>query len=277
MVSAERVIQASVMREVNIFTFAMPTTFCILNVFQSSPSLMEANDDAVAAASRIEIMGGPMRGTVWCEPCNPYYFWSVTNGMRASCCARKRLKSIIFIMTKQGDVTVTKIGSSISGLPRIGKPILFCPTPLYQYRIRDDSLLTEARKSYLEIINYIREKHKNLYAPEQLITFKRTHAPALIVCCSPAERVELEAELEAQTFKDWGLFDNNNEAVAQQACYKLYCSTIENIQRLPIEALESAMMALEGNPRARHCVIGVKQNRHVMVRQRGQRSPLRNA
>jgi hypothetical protein len=36
------------------------------------------------------------------------------------------------------------------------KPILFCPAPLYQYRIRDDSLLTEARKSYLEIINYIR-------------------------------------------------------------------------------------------------------------------------
>src|SRR5262245_8318750 len=35
-------------------------------------SLMEANDDAVAAACRIEIMGGPMRGTIWCEPCNPY-------------------------------------------------------------------------------------------------------------------------------------------------------------------------------------------------------------
>jgi hypothetical protein len=93
-------------------------------------------------------------------------------------------------------------------------------------------LLTEARKSYLEIINYIREKHKNFYAPERLITFKRAHAPALIVYCSSAERVELETELETQTFKDWVLFTDNNEAAVQQACYKLYCSTIESIQRL---------------------------------------------
>ena len=135
----------------------------------------------------------------------PIYFWSVTNGMRASCCARKRLKSIIFIMTKQGDVTVTKIGSSISGLPDWESRFCFALTHFINIAFAMILCLAKARKSYLEIINYIREKHKNLYAPEQLITFKRNHAPALIVCCSPAERVELEAELEAQTFKDWDL------------------------------------------------------------------------
>ena len=222
-------------------------------------SLMEANNDAVAAASRIEIMGGPMRGTIWCEPCNPYLIL-VSNQWDAGIMLRQEAiekYNLYYDETRRcHGYEDWELHIRLAGL---GKPILFCPTPLYQYRIRDDSLLTKARKSYLEIINYIREKHKNLYAPEQLITFKRNHSPALIVCCSPAERVELEAELEAQTFKDWGLFDNKDKAVAQQACYELYCSPTENIQRLPIEGLESAMMALEGNPRARHCVVGVKQ------------------
>ena len=78
-------------------------------------------------------------------------------------------------------------------LARTGQPILFYPGALYQYRIRDNSLLSDARKSYIEILDYVREKHKDLYAPQQLISFKRAHAPALIVCCSPSERVELEA------------------------------------------------------------------------------------
>jgi glycosyltransferase involved in cell wall biosynthesis len=136
-------------------------------------------------------------------------------------------------------------------------------------------LLTEARKNYLEIINYIREKHKNLYDPERLITFKRAHAPALIVSCSPTEGVELETELETQTFKDWVLFTDNNTDAVQQACYKLYCSTTESIQRFPIEALESAIMALEGNPEARHCVIGVKQNGMSWFASGGEISPSR--
>ena len=237
--------------------------------------LMEANDDAVAAASRIEIMGGPMRGTVWCEPCNPYLLL-VSNQWDAGIMLRHQTiekYNLYYDETRRcHGYEDWELHIRLAGT---GKPILFCPVPLYRYRIRDDSLLTEARKSYLEIINYIRQKHKNLYAPERLITFKRAHAPALIVCCSPAERVELETELETQTFKDWVLFANNNEAAVQQACYKLYCSTIESIQRLPIEALESAMMALEGNPRARHCVIGVKQNGMSWFASGGKISPSR--
>jgi glycosyltransferase involved in cell wall biosynthesis len=80
--------------------------------------LMEAQDDAIAATSRIRILGGPMRGTMCVNHAIPIYSWSVTNGTRASCCATKRLEGTIFIMTKQDDVTVTKIGSSTSGSPK---------------------------------------------------------------------------------------------------------------------------------------------------------------
>ena len=237
--------------------------------------LMEAQDDAIAATSRIRILGGPMRGTVWCEPCNPYLLL-VSNQWDAGIMLRHEA---IGKYNLYYDETRRCHGYEDwelhIRLAETRKPILFCPAPLYQYRIRDDSLLTEARKSYLEIINYIRKKHKNFYAPERLITLKRAHAPALIVYCSSAERVELETELETQTFKDWVLFTDNNEAAVQQACYKLYCSTIESIQRLPIEALEGAMIALEGNPGARHCVIGVKQNGMSWFASGGEISPSR--
>ena len=236
--------------------------------------LMEAQEDAVAATSRIRILGGPTGGTVWCEPCNPYLLL-VSNQWDAGIMLRHdaiEKHNLYYDETRR--CHGYEDWELHIRLAETRKPILFCPTPLYQYRIRYDSLLTEARKSYLEIINYIREKHSNLYAPERLITLKRAHAPALIVHCSPAERIELETELENQTFKDWTLFTDNNEAV-QQGCYKMYCSTIENIQRLPSEALESAMIALEGNPGARHCVIGVKQNGMSWFASGGEISPSR--
>jgi hypothetical protein len=67
-------------------------------------------------------------------------------------------------------------------LARTRQPILFYPNALYQYRIRDNSLLSDARKRHIEILDYVREKHNDLYAPQQLISVKRSHAPALIVC-----------------------------------------------------------------------------------------------
>jgi glycosyltransferase involved in cell wall biosynthesis/GT2 family glycosyltransferase len=234
--------------------------------------LMEEHSDAVAAACRIKISGGPMNGMEWADPCNPYWLL-VHNQWDAGIMLRKEAveKYNLFYDNTRRCHGYEDWEFHIR-LARTGKPILFYPAPLYQYRIRDNSLLGDARKHYVEILNYIRDKHKDLYAAEQLITFKRSHAPALILGGSPSKQIELERELESQTFKDWGWFANSNGAV-DPAPYKFYYSTIESIRRLPVEALESAIMALEANPRARHCLIGVKQDTISWLANRGKNLP----
>ena len=58
-----------------------------------------------------------MRGTVWCEPCNPYLLL-VSNQWDAGIMLRQEaIEKYNLYYDKQGDVTATKIGSSISGLP----------------------------------------------------------------------------------------------------------------------------------------------------------------
>ena len=223
--------------------------------------LMEENSDAVAAACRIKISGGPMNGMEWAEPCNPYWLL-VHNQWDAGIMLRKEAveKYNLYYDTTRRCHGYEDWELHIR-LMRTGKPILFYPGPLYQYRVRWNSLLSAAGKGYVEILDYIRDKHHDLYVPRQLISLKRSHAPALIVCCPLQEKVELERVLESQTFKDWQPSADFNGLWDRSAGYKFYCSTIESIQRLPTEALESAIMALESNPRARHCVIGVKQNK----------------
>jgi glycosyltransferase involved in cell wall biosynthesis len=223
--------------------------------------LLEENSDAVAAACKIQISGGPTNGMEWAEPYNPYWLL-VHNQWDAGIMLRKEAveKYNLFYDNTRRCHGYEDWELHIR-LARTGKPILFYPGPLYQYRVRDNSLLSDARKNYVEILAYIRDKHNDLYAPEQLIVLKRSHAPALLVCGSTLEKVELERVLESQTFIDWGSVANSDEASDRTACYKFYCSTTESIRRLPMEALESAIMALEANPRARHCVIGVTQNK----------------
>ncbi|MDH3324487.1 MAG: glycosyltransferase family 2 protein, partial [Candidatus Peregrinibacteria bacterium] len=48
------------------------------------------------------------------------------------------------------------------------------PEPLFQYRVKAESMLTNSRKKYAKIVSKIRDKHSDLYTPDSLKTLKKT-------------------------------------------------------------------------------------------------------
>jgi glycosyltransferase involved in cell wall biosynthesis len=221
--------------------------------------LMEAQEDAVAATSRIRILGGPMRGTVWCEPYNPYLLlvnnqWDAGIMLRQEAALRHDLHyddSMRCHGYEDWDLNIR--------LVRTGRPVLFHPEPLYQYRVRAGSLLTRSRRQYVEILSYLREKHKECYDPENLLSLKRCYAPALSIQSLPEETLDLQEFLSRQTFQDWVLNIDPDNMRPEGTRYHFFHSGIGALQRLPDEALECAIMALESNLKLPHCVIGVKE------------------
>ena len=239
--------------------------------------LMETQEDAVAATSRIRILGGPMRGTVWCEPYNPYLLlvsnqWDAGIMLRREAALRYELRyddSMHCHGYEDWDLNIR--------LGKIGRPVLFHPEPLYQYRVRSGSLLTKSRKQYVEILSYLREKHKECYEPETLLSLKRSCAPALSIQCLPEEKHGLQEFLGRQTFQDWVLDIVSDSMRPKDARYCFFHSGISALQRLPVEALECAMMALESNRKLPHCVIGVKKNHPFLIKSHSKTTSSANA
>lgn len=221
--------------------------------------LMEQNEDAVAAASRIQIWGGPADGTVWCEPCNPYVIL-VANQLCAGIMLRRRAVQRYNLWYDESMRLGYEDWELNIRLAKTGKPILFCPEPLYQYRIRGNSLLGTARSRHLEILSYIRQKHRELYEPGTLLPLKRSNTPALSIYCSPENLFGLREWLSRQTFQDCVVVTNPNDSISQDTPYRLHYTDMDDLQRLPFEAMESALVALETNPTAKHCVLGLKNN-----------------
>lgn len=217
---------------------------------------MLEDTDAMAATSAVRICGGPEHGTIWGEAYNPYRIL-----VRNQCSAGLMLRRD----------TSAKLGLSYDELMRSGYEdwefnirlgwahhrILFSTKPLYEYRVRKKSLLSTTRKSHVEVVNYIRAKHGNLYEIENLMRAKSLHAPALRAICEDWQAADLRKWLARQTFRDWTM--DSTARGGEIELYRFYFANVGALRRLPPEALECAVVSLECYPQAHRCLIAVKQ------------------
>jgi glycosyltransferase involved in cell wall biosynthesis len=219
--------------------------------------LLDENVDAIAAASKIRILGSPTQGTVWCEPYNPYVLL-VNNQWDAGIMLRKEAVQKYGLWYDESMRSGYEDWELNLRLAKTGKTLLFWPEPLYQYRVKPSSLLRRARIHHHDILNYMLRKHGDLYKPENLLHLKRSHAPSLLIQSSSCALAALKECLADQTFNDWTITADSRDPDAQKAPYRFYYSEIDGLRRLPVEALEGSLIALEAMPTASHCVIAVK-------------------
>jgi glycosyltransferase involved in cell wall biosynthesis/GT2 family glycosyltransferase len=245
------------------------------NCLSTLTQLLEENLEAIAAASKIRILGGSTQGSVWCEPYNPYILL-VNNQWDAGIMVRKEAVKKYGLWYDESMRHGYEDWELNLRLANTGKPLLFWPEPLYQYRVRLSSLLGQARTHHNDILDHILRKHIDLYKPEHLIHLKRHHAPALLIQCSPCAAAALEECLADQTFSDWIIIVDSHAPDGRSAPYRFYYSEINALRRLPTEALEGSVMALEALPTADHCVIAVKSRGLSWFASSGRADPSEN-
>jgi glycosyltransferase involved in cell wall biosynthesis len=217
--------------------------------------LLEKRESAIAAVSNIQLFGGPKHGTLWGQTCNPYVI-RIQNQWGAGMMLRNEAVRKYDLWYDESMRSGYEDWELNIRLARTGKQILFCPDALYHYRIRKESLLSISRKRHVEVVRYIQVKHSDLYTFDSLLKAKRAHAVALLVSCKDKETANLENWLEGQTFGDWAL----DRSFTQECRYRLLYASQNALWRLPPEALECTLIALERYGRARHCVIAVRKD-----------------
>jgi glycosyltransferase involved in cell wall biosynthesis len=211
---------------------------------------------AVAATSAIRISGGTVDGTIWGRPFNPYLIL-VDNQWSAGIMLRRE-DSLKYGLTYDDTMRSGYEDWELNiRLANTGQPILFSSEPLYLYRIRKKSLLSKTRKSHVEVIRYIRAKHRDQYTIENLQNTKRAHAPALRVFCERQHFDKLQNWLTHQTFCDWSIDPIGKNGDAGRYYFRF--TSADALGRLPPEALECALVALECYGQSRNCVIAVRQ------------------
>ena len=218
--------------------------------------ILKENESAVAAASKIRILGSSHHRTVWGTPSNPYFIL-VKNQWAASIMLRKEAIEKYGLWYDESMRTGYEDWELGIRLVKTGRPVLFCPEPLYEYRVRKRSLLSISRKHQVDIVTYIRNKHADCYTYDRMLNLKRSNAPALVICCPEGEQPELENWLNDQTFRDWTLM--GYDTTIAESPYRFLYSNPRALQRLPREALECALMVLESYPRLSHCVIAARE------------------
>jgi len=218
--------------------------------------LLEEHDGSVGAASKIQLFGGPNHGAVWGEPSNRYVI-RIRNQWGAGMMLRKEAVKNFDLSYDESMRSGYEDWELNIRLTETGKKILFCPEALYHYRIRRKSLLSTTRKLHVDVVRYILAKHHKLYTYDSLLKTKRVHAPALVVSCNEHETADLETWLASQTFNDWS-FEGTISALTENR-YRLFYSSLNALRRLPPEALECILMALECYARPRNCLIAVRQ------------------
>ena len=218
-------------------------------------SLLEEQKNAVAAVSKIQLFGGPNHGAVWGKPPNPYEIlvqnqWGAGIMLRRSAIEDHDLwyDESMRLGYEDWELNIRLI--------RTGKDILFCSEPLYRYRIRQRSLLSTTRKHHAQVATYIQAKHHGDYIHENILRIKRTYAPALRVKYNEHEKEALQDWLASQTFPDWSL---KGSGPNDESYYYLFYPQVEALWRLPSEALECTLMALECYRQANNCVIAVRE------------------
>lgn len=218
--------------------------------------LLEERQGAVAAVSGIQLFGGPKHGTVWGEACNPYVI-RIQNQWGAGIMLRNQAIKKYHLWYDESMRSGYEDWELNIRLAKTGKKILFCPDALYRYRIRKKSLLSISRKRHVDVVGYIQAKHSDLYTYDSLLRTKRVHAAGLLVTSDGDETADLEDWLAGQTFRDWSF--EEKAATASESRYRLLYSSLGALRRLPPEALECTLMALECYGRARHCLIAVRE------------------
>jgi glycosyltransferase involved in cell wall biosynthesis len=218
--------------------------------------LLEKQESAIAAVSSIQLFGGPKHGMLWGQACNPYVI-RIQNQWGAGIMLRNEAVRKYDLWYDESMLSGYEDWELNIRLARTGKQILFWPDALYRYRIRKKSLLSRSRKRHVEVVRYIQAKHSDLYAYDSLLKAKRTHAVALLVSCNDEETTDLETWLESQTFGDWAL---DKDSPPQECRYRLFYANLHALSRLPPEALECTLIALERYGRSRHCVVAVRKD-----------------
>jgi glycosyltransferase involved in cell wall biosynthesis len=218
--------------------------------------ILERHESAIAAVSSIQLFGGPKHGKLWGRACNPYVI-RIQNQWGAGMMLRNEAVRKYDLWYDESMRSGYEDWELNIRLARTGKQIFFWPDALYRYRIRKKSLLSISRKRHVEVVRYIQAKHSDLYTYDSLLKAKRAHAVALLVSCKDKETANLENWLGNQTFSDWAL---DKDSTLQECRYRLFYASLNALWRLPPEALECTLIALERYGQARHCVIAVRKD-----------------
>jgi glycosyltransferase involved in cell wall biosynthesis len=236
---------------------------------------LEQNKHAIAGYSKIRFLNGPERGHDWGEPYNPYVLlthnqWDAGIMLRSEAIPKYNLWYDESMRYGYEDWEFHIRLSSTNA------PILYCPDALYQYRVRRKSLLSTSHSRHAEILGYIKTKHQSLFSEQHLLNAKRAHAPALMVLCSIDQKHAVSNWLERQTFQDWVLDQSPSRQNSPiTARYQMFIrGGVENLDRLPVEALEATIMSLESNSRVRDTLMAVKCGRPSWLASGGERGRL---
>ncbi|MGE5307338.1 MAG: glycosyltransferase, partial [Alphaproteobacteria bacterium] len=222
--------------------------------------LLDEDREAIAACSGVKLMGGKQHGTEWRASYNPYSLL-VQNSWAAGIMLRKHGVEKLSLWYDESMRHGYEDWEFNIRLTQAGCPPRIFPGALYYYRIHPQSMLTASRRRHAELVSYIRDKHQNIYAAENLLHLKRLHDPALAVATRSTETDETEHWLAVQKFQDCILVAEGNQPVISR--YLLLHPGVGALQRLPPEALESAIMSLESNVRGQSCVLAVRLNGSV--------------
>jgi len=218
-------------------------------------SLMEQDEDAVAACSGMRFRGGRDDGKDWLPTYDPYRIL-VENLWPASILLRKQAAEVYGLWY---DDTMRCHGYEDWDLnirlTKTKRPIKVIREPLYHYRVHGKSLLTESRHHHAEILTYFRQKHNDLFAPSNLLEVKRRHAPGLVIHSHLEDEAHIRAWLRTQTFSDWTVATHNDNF---EHAYHFVHSGTSALQQLPPEAIECAMMALESSYSENGCIIALR-------------------
>ncbi len=233
--------------------------------------LLEKHESAIAAVSGIQLFGGPKHGKLWGQACNPYVI-RIQNQWGAGMMLRNEAVRKYDLWYDESMRSGYEDWELNIRLARTGKQIFFWPDALYRYRIRKKSLLSISRKRHVEVVRYIRAKHSDLYTYDSLLKAKRAHAVALLVSCKDKEAANLEDWLGSQTFSDWAL---DKDCTPRECRYRLFYASLNALWRLPPEALECTLIALERYGQARHCVVAVRKECSSLFANSAQRVDLK--
>jgi len=223
-------------------------------------ALLQGDKNAFAACCGVQLLGGNRHGTEWRAFYNPYTLL-VQNSWAAGIMLRKHGVEQLSLWYDESMRHGYEDWEFNIRLTQSGRPLKIFPGALYYYRIHRQSMLTASRSRHAELVSYIRNKHQNIYAAENLLRLKRLHDPSLAIAACSTERDEMEHWLAIQSFKDCILLGEGTKPATSR--YLLLHAGVAALQRLPPEAIESAIMSLESNVGYQSCVLAVRLNGSV--------------
>ena len=220
--------------------------FLFPNCLERLAALLEQRSDAIAACCGVKLFGGEQDGTEWPARYDPYLIL-VENRWAAGIMLRKQRIEKLSLWYDEAMRTGYEDWEFNIRLSQSGEPIMVYPGALYHYRIHPKSMLASSRTQHVELLSYIRQKHRHLFTAESLLKTKQSNFPALRVSAVTLKN------LTKQTFKDCSTNDNINSCR-----YRLLDAGQDACDRLPPEAIECAVLFLEVNKNVSVCTLAVR-------------------